>query len=201
MRALALATGNAGKVRELRDLLGGLPLRLIPLSELPDVGPIHEDRDSFEGNAHLKALTVAQRTGLPALADDSGLVVDALGGAPGVRSARYAGEGATDAQNRRRLLSALGGVADPARTARFVAALAVVDPEGETLATAQGRCEGRILTAERGSGGFGYDSLFVPEGGHQTLAELDPGEKHALSHRGEAIRALIPWLTSWSQGG
>jgi XTP/dITP diphosphohydrolase len=150
---------------------------------------VDEPHEDYLANALEKGRAVAAALGVPALADDSGIEVDALGGAPGPRSARYAGPGASDAENRRRLLSALKGIPASGRTARFRCVAAVVWPDGREL-HAEGICEGLVLRAERGSGGFGYDPLFVPEGWDRTMAELAPAEKHRISHRGRALRAL-----------
>jgi XTP/dITP diphosphohydrolase len=187
---LLVATTNAGKLRELLPLLDGLPWEPIGLEGFPGVPVAPEDEDDIVANARSKALHYAGHTGLATLADDSGLEVDALGGAPGVRSARFAGPEADDEANRVRLLEALAGVRE--RTARFVCALCLV-VDGQPLIEVQGRCEGRISRAPRGSGGFGYDPLFVPsdpsaEG--RTFAELSPEHKQRLSHRGAALRAL-----------
>ncbi len=201
MRPLVFATRNQGKLVELRELLAGLDVLSVDEAaarigrEIPDVV---EDADTFIGNAAKKAREVAQITGLPALADDSGLEVDALDGAPGVFSARYAGEPHSDSANNAKLLAALHGVAN--RAARFRAVLAVADPAGPLgteLITASGTCEGTILTAARGTGGFGYDPLFFsPELG-MTFAEAGTGPKSDLSHRARAMRELKPRLLEY----
>lgn len=187
-RRLVLATGNPGKVRELRRILGDLDVELVPRSELGLRAP-EETGATFAANALLKARAAATATGLPALADDSGLEVDALGGAPGVQSARYAGPDADDRANLRRLLEELAGVPRTERTARFVAVAALVAPDGRAW-TERGTMEGRIAERPRGEGGFGYDPVFVAEGHTGTNAELAPGEKDAASHRGRAFRAI-----------
>lgn len=201
LRDLVVATTNPGKAREFRRLLADLPVRLVRLDEL-GIAPPAETGVTFAANATLKARHAAAASGLLALADDSGLVVDALGGAPGVYSARYAGAGATDVENRRRLLAELGETPPAARTARFVCALAVAAPDGEVTVT-EGTCEGMILTAPRGDGGFGYDPLFLlPERG-VTLAELSLDEKNAISHRARAVAAAAPvlrWLLASRDG-
>lgn len=192
---LVVASANPHKAAEITDILesvtGGGP-ELVPRPV--DVAEVVEDADTFRGNARLKAVALAAATGLAALGDDSGLVVDALGGAPGVRSARYAGEAATDADNVAKLLAELHGVAPAERTARFMCVVVVAWPDGtEVLVT--GEVEGRIADAPRGRSGFGYDPVFVPdEGGGRTFAELDPAAKHAISHRGRALRALADRL-------
>jgi XTP/dITP diphosphohydrolase len=191
---LVVATRNPGKIRDLRHLFPALALVELPAG-VPDVD---ETGATFEDNAILKARAAAAATGLPALGDDSGLEVDALGGAPGVRSARYSGlEGpraVVDAANNERLLAALAGVAPPGRGARFRSVLAFVD--GATLLVADGACEGTILETPRGTGGFGYDPLFyAPELG-KTFAEADIAEKGRVSHRARAAAALAPRLAA-----
>lgn len=190
--AVVLATGNAHKVLELRAILGPL---LPDLRVLPYDGPSPvEDGDSFEANALIKARAAALGTGLPAIADDSGIAVEALGGAPGIHSARFAGTG-LDADNRALLLERMRGIAD--RRARFVCAACLVAPgDGDTAGPIVRLAEwrGRLLTAERGAGGFGYDPLFVPDGEDRTAAELAPAEKNAVSHRARAFRALAEVL-------
>lgn len=204
-RPLVFATRNKGKLVELRDLLPGIDVLSIDEAaarlgtEIPDVV---EDADTFAGNASKKAREVSAVTKLPALADDSGLEVDALDGAPGVISARYAGEGHDDAANNAKLLAALSGVPAAKRTARFHAVLALADvtgPLGTRTITADGTCEGTILTAPRGTGGFGYDPLFfAPELG-MTFAEAGIGPKSELSHRARAMRAMKPQLLAYLQ--
>jgi XTP/dITP diphosphohydrolase len=191
------ATRNRGKLVELRELLSGISV--LSIDEVGKaIAEVIEDADTFAGNAAKKAREVSLATGLPALADDSGLEVDALGGAPGVYSARYAGEPHSDAANNAKLLAALTGVAN--RTARFRAVLALADvtgPLGTEVITADGTCEGTILTAPRGTGGFGYDPLFfAPELG-MTFAEAGVGSKSELSHRARAMRAIKPQLLAY----
>ncbi len=200
-RPLVFATRNKGKLVELRELLAGTDVLSIDEAaarigrELPEV---IEDADTFVGNASKKAREVSQLTGLPALADDSGLEVDALNGAPGVFSARYAGEPHSDSANNAKLLAALHGVAN--RTARFRAVLALADTAGslgDEILTSHGTCEGTILTAARGTGGFGYDPLFFsPELG-MTFAEAGTGPKGDLSHRARAMREIKPRLLAY----
>ncbi len=191
---VVLATSNPGKQREFQALLAPLGFEVLLQSDLGVVAPA-EDGESFEANALIKARHAARCTGLAALADDSGLEVDALGGRPGVRSARYAGEAASDAQNNERLLAELAGVPAERRGARYRCVLAYVrsaeDPAPTVVA---GAWAGRIGEAPRGSGGFGYDPLFVPQGHCCTAAQLPPEEKNRLSHRGEALRALAARL-------
>ena len=189
VQRVVVATGNAHKLTEIRAILSGLPVRLVPMSDFDLPAPV-EDGDSFEANALIKARACRDGTGLAALADDSGLEVDALDGRPGIFSARYAGPSATDAENNARLLAELAEVPHEDRTARYVCAAAYVSAEGEAHVV-RGTLEGRIIDEARGSHGFGYDPYFIPRGGvGRTCAELDPAEKDAISHRGEAFRAL-----------
>ncbi len=193
---LVLASGNAGKVREFQALLGG-SWRVRPQSEF-GVTPVEETGATFLANALLKARHAAGIAGLPALADDSGLEVDALGGAPGVHSARYAGEGSSDAANNARLLAALEGVPDARRTARYRCVLVWIrGPDDDTPLVAEGAWEGRILSAPRGLGGFGYDPLFLDPVPGLTAAELAPAAKNARSHRGLALARLRSLLIPW----
>jgi XTP/dITP diphosphohydrolase len=186
---VVLATRNRSKVVEIVDALHLEGVRFESLADHPNAPEVVEDGDTFEANARKKAREIAAATGLPALADDSGLVVDALDGAPGVRSARFAGDSADDDANRVELLKRVNGVAEEKRTARFVCVLALALPSGEEMVV-EGVCEGRILTEERGSGGFGYDPLFVADGFTRTFAEMTRAEKAALSHRGRALRDI-----------
>ncbi len=199
MKHIVLATRNKGKVAELEALLGGLGIRVQGLDAYPEIGEIPETGDTFEENAAIKARAVAQATGLVALADDSGLEVDALGGAPGVYSARYSGENATDESNNAKLLEALNGVPEEKRGCRFVSVIMAAAPNGAS-AQARGEWPGRVLFAPRGAGGFGYDPLFLdPEAG-QTAAEMAAQDKNARSHRGRALRALIAlWPDFWAR--
>ena len=204
-RPLVFATRNRGKLRELRQLLPEVSVLSVDeaAAQLVLVIPeVVEDADSFEGNALKKAREVSIATGLPALADDSGLEVDALGGAPGVHSARYAGDRAGDDANNRKLLDALTGVAAERRTARFRTVLALVDaagPLGDQAITADGTCEGLVLDHPRGADGFGYDPLFLIPALGKTFAELTVADKAALSHRGRAMQRLRPRLVSYLQ--
>ncbi len=190
---LVLATRNAGKVRELRVLLAAVPLRIVSLDEVAGVPPITEEALSLEENAAAKAWAACRFTGAVALGEDTGLEVDALGGAPGVRAARYFGEGLTDAERVRRLLEALAGVAPAGRTARFRCVVALAEPGGRQWMTS-GECRGAIAEGPRGAAGFGYDPVFLVEGAGRTLAEMDPAAKNAVSHRGRAVREAIPIL-------
>ena len=198
MHSLVVATNNRGKLEELRALLEGLPIELLTLA---DVGAkdmvIVEDGATFEQNAIKKARAVADATMMMTIADDSGLEVDALGGQPGVRSARFAHERATDAENNAALLTRLEDMGDtPDRfPARFRCVLALVDPyEGGEPHLSEGRCEGVITKTPRGTGGFGYDPLFLVEGGDKTMAELAAEEKNRISHRALACLRLRPVL-------
>jgi XTP/dITP diphosphohydrolase len=192
MPRLLIATTNRGKLQELLPLLVDLPLRLITPHELGLLLAVEETGTSYAENARLKAEAFAQASGLLTLADDSGLEVDALGGAPGVYSARYAGGNATDAERRARLLGALREVPAP-RPARFRCVIAIAQPDGTTTYF-EGVCEGEILLEERGTHGFGYDPLFfVPDYGC-TMAELPPAVKNQLSHRARAAQAARPFL-------
>jgi XTP/dITP diphosphohydrolase len=191
---LLIATGNAGKRREIENLLDLPELRLCSLEEFPNIREAEETAETFAGNATLKALYYAQHTGLPCLADDSGLEVFALGGAPGVRSARYAGVGATDADRIAKLLHELDGSAE--RLARFVCVMAIAEVSMEEVKLFTGECRGRIALEPRGSNGFGYDPIFIPDGYEQTFAELSPHIKNHISHRARALSAVRLFLKS-----
>lgn len=194
MITLVCASANPDKVVEIADVLAALPGRVELLPRPADVPDVVEDADTLEGNARLKARAIRDATGLPAVADDTGLEVAALGGAPGVHSARYAGEGCTYADNRAELLGALEGVAD--RRARFRTVVLVAWPDGHELAV-EGVCDGTITTREAGERGFGYDAVFAPdEADGRTFAEMSLGEKQAISHRARALRALLTELSA-----
>ncbi len=193
-RPLLIATRNRHKTGEIAALLGGA-FRIEDLAFHPEIPEVEETGATFAENAALKAVTVSRYSGGLVLADDSGLEVDALGGAPGVRSARFAGEKATDCQNLELLLQKLEG--KTARTARFRCVIAIAD-SGKLVTTFDGACEGRIIDAPRGQDGFGYDPVFIPEGREETFAEL-PGEvKNAMSHRGKAMALALEWLRNGS---
>jgi XTP/dITP diphosphohydrolase len=188
--SVVLGTRNPHKVREVARLLEPAGISIEPLPAEVELPP--EDGDSFAANALPKARTAAARTGRPAIADDSGIEAEALGGAPGVRSARYAGAGASDEENLAKLLREV-----PAGSGlRYVCALAYVDPQNREEQVFFGYCRGRLADTPRGSGGFGYDPAFIPENetDGRTMAELSDGEKDAISHRGEALRAFTSWL-------
>lgn len=189
---LLLATQNQGKVRELQDPLRALDIDVVGLHDL-NVGQAEETGATFLENATIKARSAAEETGLWALAEDSGLQVDALHGAPGVRSARFAGEDAGDRENNAKLLAELAEIEEPRRTGRFCCVMVLAAPDGRLWST-EGTCPGRILTEPRGEGGFGYDPLFVPDGEERTFAELSSREKGALSHRGMALRKMLTTL-------
>jgi XTP/dITP diphosphohydrolase len=194
--SVVLATSNEGKLRELRAMLADLPLELLSMRDVlgPKFSP-PEDAETFRENALKKAESVCRTARMTALADDSGLEVDALGGRPGVRSARFAHERATDAENNAALLRELEDVEETARRARFRCVLALATPWESRVRIAEGRCEGRIARTPRGAGGFGYDPLFVVEElEDRAIAELSDAEKNAISHRGRAVRALRPLL-------
>jgi XTP/dITP diphosphohydrolase len=185
---LVLATRNPHKLREILRICADWPVEWLTHDDLgwPDV---EETGRTYLQNAVMKARSVAAATGQPALADDSGIEVDALGGAPGPRSARYSGEGATDQENLRALLRAVAGVPRGGRTARYRAVAAIAWPDDREL-HAEGTCEGLLRTEAQGTGGFGYDPVFEPLGWDRTMAELTPEEKDRISHRGAALRAL-----------
>ncbi len=190
---VVLATGNADKVREIQHILGGLGVQVVPQTEL-GVGEAEETGSSFLENALIKARHASLQTGLPAIADDSGLVVEALDGRPGVYSARYSGTDATDDSNIDKLLHELRGVSGEQRTAAFHCCAVFVSADDSTSLVAEGRWQGRILEQRRGTGGFGYDPVFFdPECG-RTAAELGPEQKNARSHRGKALTALADML-------
>ncbi len=191
---VVVATRNKGKLREIVPLLSGLALDLATIDELAPEAELREDGVTFEENALAKARQAAQATGLPAIADDSGLEVDALDGAPGVWSARYAGPGADDAQNNAKLLEALRGVPPTRRGARFRCVAAFVDPGRGIELVRDGACAGEILDGPRGTDGFGYDPLFLVPAVGRTMAELPLDEKNRLSHRAAAFRALAAAL-------
>ena len=194
---VVFATQNKGKARELEALLAGIASRFESLRDHPEVRLPPEEESSYTANALAKARAVSAALGLPAIGDDSGLEVDALRGAPGIRSARFAGEGAGDAANNALLLNRLRGVPAEGRTARFRCVLAFVAPGcGRREVTAEGICEGTILDSPRGSHGFGYDPLFLPRGESRSFAELTGEAKDAMSHRGRAAKALRAKLGS-----
>lgn len=197
MTRVVLATRNEHKVAELREILADvcaeLDLEIVGASEFPDVPDVVEDGVTFEANARLKAEALARATGLPALADDSGLSVDVLGGAPGIFSARWAGRHGDDRANLELLLAQLADVKDEHRGAAFVCAAVLALPDG-TVVAEEGRMPGVLAQEPKGTNGFGYDPILVVEGDGRHSAELSPEEKNAISHRGKAFRAMEPHL-------
>ena len=193
---VVLATRNEGKLRELARIIDS---QVIGLDEFPDAPDVPETGATFEANALLKARAIAAYTGLPAVADDSGLCVDALNGMPGVLSARWAGRHGDDHANLELVLAQVADVPDARRGARFVCAAALVVPgAGEWVTT--GEVVGRLIREPRGSGGFGYDPVFLPDGSDLTTAEMTPEAKDRISHRGRALRALAPVIAAWLTG-
>jgi XTP/dITP diphosphohydrolase len=190
---VVIASTNQGKIAEVRQIMAGLPLVLLTSDDVGGWPEIEETGDTYLANALLKARAVAAVTGRAALADDSGIEVDALDGAPGVRSARFSGERASDEDNNAKLIDSLHGVPYERRTARYRCVSVLVTPDGEEIAGI-GSCEGRIGFEPRGTGGFGYDPWFIPERESRTMAELTAEEKHAISHRGKALRGLADKL-------
>jgi len=191
-RELLIATSNQGKLREIREILKDLPFMLNSLSDHPAIEAVAETGDTFAENAALKATGYANMTQRLTLADDSGLEVEALNGAPGIHSARYLGDGVDYATRNQSLLSRIEEATN--RRARFVCAIAIADAEGNLLNVSHGFCQGRIATAPRGSGGFGYDPIFEPQGYDRTFAEMSMTEKNEISHRALAMQKLIAFL-------
>jgi XTP/dITP diphosphohydrolase len=196
---LLVATLNAGKIIELKELLAGLPLELQGLKDFQTIAEVEETGRTFAENAVLKARSYAQQTGIWALSDDSGLEVEALGGAPGVYSARYGGENATEEEKIVKLLNELDKTKDPARRARFVCAMTIANERGEIVFSAEGVCHGKIALAPRGTNGFGYDPVFIPEGFNETFGELSSDIKRQISHRARAIAKIIPFLRDFTR--
>ncbi|WP_303721090.1 XTP/dITP diphosphatase [Malonomonas rubra] len=198
MIKLLVATGNQGKLREIRRLLEGSGVEVVGLDQFPEAPDVVEDGDTFEANARKKALEMAQFSGYLTLADDSGLTVAALHGAPGVHSARYAGEQGNDAANNAKLLAEMSDIADEKRQAEFNCVMALAVPAGDCQVFA-GKVSGLIMRGERGDGGFGYDPLFmVPEYG-KTMAELPLDIKNRISHRGAALKQVLPVLQQMAE--
>ena len=200
MAAIVIASRNEHKIEEIRRLLARLDVDVLSLKDYPDAPEVDEDGAAFQDNALKKARVIARFTGLTALADDSGLEVDSLGGQPGVRSARFAGETASDAENNRKLLRCLAEVPSEERQAQFRCVIALVSRTGaESLV--EGTCQGVIIEKERGSGGFGYDPLFLLPHLGKTFAELSMEEKNELSHRGKALQQVLPIVQEWLEQG
>ena len=194
MPEIVVATGNAGKFKELKELLAGLPLHFKSLNDFANVVEVEETGITFAENAVIKAHSYALMTQTWSLADDSGLEVETLGGAPGVFSARYAGEKASDRQNIEKLLRQLKETPDLRRAARFVCAMAIADEKGEIKFLTEGVCNGKIALNPFGTNGFGYDSIFVPEGFNQTFGELSGETKQKISHRARAMEKIVAFL-------
>lgn len=192
---IVLATHNRGKMEEMSAILGHLPVELLALDAFPEIGDIPETGNTLKENAFIKAETVHRLTGLPALADDTGLEVDALNGAPGIYSARYAGADATFDDNCQKMLKELHGIPVEKRTARFRTVIAFVN--GGEKEWVEGVAEGRIIEEKRGIGGFGYDPIFYYPPLRKTFAELDSVEKNSISHRGKALRNFCGILEKW----
>jgi XTP/dITP diphosphohydrolase len=194
MPVLVVGTRNRKKHEEILEILGDLGLELRDLTAYPDAPEVVEDGTTFEANSRKKAVELARRLGQWVLGEDSGLVVPGLGGRPGVYSARYAGKQGDDAANNARLLAELAPLPEDRRAAYYVCTAALADPAGEVRATAEGRCHGVIIREPRGTGGFGYDPLFLIPEYHKTFGELSARVKHALSHRARALARLRPAL-------
>lgn len=197
---ILLATGNPGKLRELQQLTANDPLDWTSLSEFSGIEEPVEDGDTFLANATKKALYYAQATGLPALADDSGLVVDGLNGEPGVHSAYYAGLPRNDAANNRKLARAIAKLTSAERRARFCCVMVFATADGGVLAEGRGEVEGQVIAEPRGANGFGYDPHFLLPGLDMTTAELPADEKNAISHRGRALRDILPRIRTFATG-
>jgi XTP/dITP diphosphohydrolase len=197
-QTLLIGTSNRGKVLEYRQLLSEYPFELRTLNEFPSLQEVEETGNSFAENAILKARAGAIGTGLVTLADDSGLEIEALGGVPGIYSARYAGTGTSYAERMAKLLDGLERTGDESRRARFVCVIAVSNPIADRIETFEGICDGRIALEPHGVNGFGYDPIFVPDGFSETFGELPESIKHAISHRARAVAAARPYLLSLS---
>ena len=196
--SILIATNNAGKITEMRRFLGDINIQLCGLGDFPGIIEPEETSTTFTGNAVLKAVSYALQTKMWSLADDSGLEVAALGGAPGVYSARYAGENAGDAEKYNKILRELEHTPDEKRRARFVCAMAVSDEKGNVKFVAEGVCSGKIASSASGANGFGYDPIFIPDGFEQTFGELSGEIKQKISHRAQAIAKIIRFLQSFT---
>lgn len=193
MREIIIATHNKGKIAEFKQLLSDLPITIYSLHDFPDISEVEETGSTFHENAALKAETIAKQLGKPVMADDSGLVVDVLKGEPGVYSARYASENASDEENIEKLLTKLAGQTSDNRSAHFICVLAFAFPNGETVFH-EGKCYGTISETVAGHAGFGYDPVFIPNGYDITFAEMDAANKNKLSHRYHALLAMRQYL-------
>ncbi|WP_420643657.1 RdgB/HAM1 family non-canonical purine NTP pyrophosphatase [Candidatus Leptofilum sp.] len=201
MTKLLVATHNKGKLQNFADMLTDLEIEWLSLDDVGVTQDVEETGSTFRENGVLKAKAYAAETGLLTLADDSGLEVDALDGAPGVHTARYGGAGLTAVQRYQKLLEAIQHVPDPARTARFRCVIVLAAPDGTILGESEGVCEGTIALAPVGNGGFGYDPIFYLPTHQQTMAQLSPAEKHKISHRGRAVQAIVPRLRTVLKSG
>lgn len=197
-KQLLIATNNAGKVAELRSMITDIPIEIVGLDSFAECAEVPETGDTFDQNARLKAVGYAKQTGIVALADDSGLEVSALGGRPGVLSARYGGAETSFTEKINLLLNEIVQTGDTDRRARFVCSIAIASPGGEILFSADGVCDGSIAEMPRGTGGFGYDPVFIPDGYELTFGELRAREKHKISHRGRAFLQIMPFLRRFS---
>lgn len=191
---ILIATRNPGKLAEIRELVAGIPVEVFSLDDMGITDDVEETGVTFEENAVLKARAYASAAGMPALADDSGLEVAALGGAPGVFSSRYAGAETAYPQKMERLMKEIAESGSADRSARFVCSMALADPKGNILFSGEGICQGTLAKAPRGSGGFGYDPLFVPEGCDLTFAELSAAIKNEIGHRARAAKLFVRYL-------
>ena len=195
---MILGTRNHGKIAEFRSLFKGMQIKLLSFYDFPDVPPVVEDGKTFQDNAVKKAKAIAKATGRTAVSDDSGLEVDFLNAVPGVYSARFAGERATDRDNARKVLKMLDGVAWEERSARFVCVICAATPKGK-IVSAEGTCKGTISFEMRGSHGFGYDPIFIPHGYQMTMAEMEPELKNRISHRADAMKKFRKVLKGFIQ--
>lgn len=198
MKELLLATNNKGKVGEMRSMLAAVDVEAIGLDDLPSYAEMAETGETFRENARIKAVGYAQQSGRVALADDSGLEVFALDGRPGIYSARYGGDHLSFSEKMQLILTELEETANIDRSAQFVCSVAIATPSGEILFEADGFCTGQIARQPRGTGGFGYDPIFEPDGFELTFGELDPAIKHEISHRAAAFRQIIPFLRDFN---
>ncbi len=192
--ALLIATFNQGKIRELKEMLGGLPLTVKGLADFPNVSEVEETGATFAENSVLKARSYAAQSGIMALGDDSGLEIEALNNAPGIYSARFAGENATDADKTKKILDELADTPLNRRAARFICHAAIADQHGQIICQAQGICKGNIALRPAGENGFGYDPIFIPAGFDQTFGQLSSEIKRKISHRAQALEKIIRFL-------